>query len=68
MIWKYIVFVIFQLQRRMKIAELKQICLRPDVVEVEMDALHFSFTLKNHYKNLTPECLATFSSYGILMC
>ena len=52
----------------MKIAELKQICLRPDVVEVEMDALHFSFTLKNHYKNLTPECLATFSSYGILMC
>ena len=27
-------FVLFQLQRRMKIAELKQICARPDVVEV----------------------------------
>lgn len=26
--------VVFQLQRRMKIAELKQICSRPDVVEV----------------------------------
>lgn len=28
---------IFQLQRRMKIAELKQICSRPDVVEVRVD-------------------------------
>lgn len=47
----------FQLQRRMKIAELKQICLRPDVVEVEMGTLYciqVSFTLKNHNKLLIP--------------
>lgn len=31
-----VMFMVFQLHRRMKIAELKQISTRPDVVEVKM--------------------------------
>lgn len=53
---EYILF--FQLQRRMKIAELKQICSRPDVVEVLMNAcvLH----------SLVLACMWLFPIFGIL--
>lgn len=38
-------FVFFQLQRRMKNAELKQICARPDVVEVACLLLYYIFII-----------------------